>query len=265
MPDPFQDLSKASPEFIEQVVEALEKRAADPSMLPAINHYLGAIPWGEAENVLEIGAGTAPVARLIADRAPHARVVAQEPASALVEHAKRLSKEHSNLEIAVADGASTGLPNESQDVVVLQTVLSHVLDPFVIMQEAARVLKTGGWLAVCDVDFAKAGLASGANDPLDAMAKEFVRQFVTDPHVASKLTRLAVRAGLEICEFSVTNRVLVDNDNMRVWVEWPGRRMVDEGLIDQSLLDALLEEHDRRCDQGVLFGFQGIAILIARK
>jgi len=265
MADPFHNLTHASDDFIEQVALALERRASDPTMLPAIDAYLDAIPWDTVSAVLEIGAGTGPISRMAAARAPHAKIHAQEPSDALVARARRLAKDIGNIEFSVAPGDDTGLESNSQDVVIIQTVLSHVSDPVAIIREAHRVLAPGGLLAICDVDFAKAGMASGANDPLDAMAQDFVRQFVTDPHVASKLTRIVSMHGFHVERFRVVNRVLTDNDHMRIWIEWPGRKMVEEGLLGQPLLDALLAEHDRRCQNGTLYGFQGIATLLAKK
>ena len=49
---------------------------------------------------------------------------------------------------------------------------------------------------VCDADFSKASLGNLPNDPLDACAKIFVNEFVTDPFVVAKLRGLASNAGI---------------------------------------------------------------------
>ena len=72
MTDPFQNVSAAGAEFIETIAQGLEARAVDPSMVPIIAAYLDAIDWSAVRHAIEIGSGTGPIARMIADRAPAA-------------------------------------------------------------------------------------------------------------------------------------------------------------------------------------------------
>jgi len=133
------------------------------------------------------------------------------------------------------------------------------------LAEAARALRTGGWLVVADVDFSKAALASAANDPLDCCAKEFVRTYVTDPHLVGRLRGLIADAGLRLDHFDVQSRVIITEAQMLPWVEITTRDMVTRGLIGQGLADALIAEHAQRAADGRLYGYQAIATAIAQK
>ena len=45
MPDPFQNVSAAGPEFIEVFARQLEVRAAEPAMVAIVEAYLDDLPW----------------------------------------------------------------------------------------------------------------------------------------------------------------------------------------------------------------------------
>ena len=128
MADPFQNVSAAGAEFIETIAKGLEARAADPSMLPIIVAYLDLIHWGDVHHAIEIGSGTGPIARMIADRAPRAQVTGVEPSPELVSHAESLKGDRPNLSFETGDGAALRHAGGSFDLAVQHTVLSHVTD-----------------------------------------------------------------------------------------------------------------------------------------
>lgn len=265
MPDPFQDVSAAGPEFIEAIAEGLEARAADPSMVPIIDAYLDQIDWSGIQNAIEIGCGTGPISRRIADRAPSAQVVGVEPSSEFVSRATSLKGNRPNLRFETGDGAHLGHSESSFDLAVLHTVLSHVIDPAALLAEAVRVLRSGGTLVICDGDFSKASLASAASDPLHALAQHFVENFVTDPFITGKLRRMTQASGFSVRDFRVASRLVSDNPLMSTWVKMSGDILVQDGTIGRSLADALLEEYDRRLEENTLYGYQVFATLIATK
>ena len=128
-----------------------------------------------------------------------------------------------------------------------------------------RTLKPGGLLVICDGDFSRVTLASAPNDPLDALARGFMANFVTDAHITGKLRPMAQAAGLAVRDFFVTNRVITSGEGMLGWVEMPAKLLVERGVIGQPLADALVAEYRRRDAQGTLFGFQVFATLIAQR
>ena len=107
MADPFQNVSAAGAAFIETIAQGLEARAADPSMVPIIEAYMDGIDWGGVRRAIEIGSGTGPISRMIADRAPEAEVTGVEPSRELVAHAESLRGERPNLRFETGDGGHT--------------------------------------------------------------------------------------------------------------------------------------------------------------
>ena len=265
MADPFADVDAASPETIEMIASALETRAADPSMLPVVDAYLDALEVSEGARIVDIGCGTGGVTRRIADRFPTASVLGLEPSAALTEKAKDLAGDRPHLTFSVGDGAALDLEDCAVDVSILHTVLSHVPDPAPLVEEAARILRPGGTLVICDADFSKAMMAATPGDPLGSCAEAFVDGAVTDAWVTGKLKRLVSRAGLSVKHFTTRNRVVTEGMGSLVWVRMSGARLVAEGVIGQPLADALETEYVRRAEAGDLYSFLPFVTLIASK
>ena len=234
-------------------------------MVPIIEAYLDAIDWDDVRCAIEIGSGTGPISRMIADRAPKAQVTGVEPSAELVVHAERLSGERPNLRFETGDGAALRHAVGTFDLAVQHTVLSHVTDPAALLAEAFRVFRPGGTLVVCDGDFSKASLAIAPFDPLHAVAQHFVENFVTDQFLIGKLRAMSRVAGFVTRDFRVAGRLLTDSPLMGIWVKLSGDRMVEEGTIGRPLADALFAEYYRRLEEGTLYGYQVFATLVATK
>jgi ubiquinone/menaquinone biosynthesis C-methylase UbiE len=265
MSDPFADVDAATPETIELIASALETRAADPSMIPIIDNYLGAIDVSDGGRIVDIGSGTGGVTRRIASHFPVASVLGVEPSSALTGKATELASELPNLSFAVGDGSSLDLDDASAEVAILHTVLSHVSEPMQLVIEAERILQPGGTLVICDADFSKACMDAVPGDPLGSCAVSFVSGAVTDPWLTGKLRPMVRKAGFSIEQFSIQNRVVTEGMGSLVWVRMSTARLVSEGIIGQPLADALEAEYIRRAEAGDLYSFLPFATLIARK
>lgn len=265
MADPFQDVDSAGPEFIKMFANAMDARQSDPTMEKIVADYLAPLAITAESVLVEIGAGAGAVTRRIADFAKPASVIGFEPSKGFVAEARLRASAQDNLRFEVADGADLPCEDGSIDVAILHTVLSHVVRPEALIIEAARVLKAGGALVVCDADFSKASLGHFANDPLDVCAKAFAKDFVTDPCLVGKLRTLLSDAGLEVTKFEITNRTVTDTNQMLPWVEVTTKQMVERREIGKALADALVVEHNRRVENSALFGFQVFATAIGKK
>jgi arsenite methyltransferase len=265
MADPFQNVSAAGAAFIETFAKGLEARAADPSIVPMIEAYLNDIDWRDVHRAIEIGSGTGAISRMIADRAPGAEVIGFEPSPEFVSYAENLKGDRPNLTFETGDGAALRYASATFNLAAMHTVLSHVTEPRALLAEAFRVLAPGGMLVVFDCDFSKSSLANARFDPMHTMAQHFYENYVTDQFLIGKLRRMCQEAGFVVREFRVGSRLRTEGQLMSVAIRLSGDQMVEAGIIGRPLADALLAEYDRRLEEGVLYGHQVYATLIASK
>lgn len=265
MPDPFQDVSAAGDEMIGQIIEALEDRADDPAMTEIIERYFAELDWPEGGKLLEIGCGTGPVARAAARHSPGTQVIGTDPAAELIADARRRGRDIANLRFEACGGANQPMEAASVHAVILHTVLSHVTDPQPLLAEAFRVLRPGGQVVICDADFSRLSLALCPDDPMEACAIGFARNFVTDPWLAGRLRSLLAEAGFATEIFRSETRLDLDGHGGPVWTRFATARLVADGIIGQPLADALVAECARRIDAGTLYGFNPFVTAIARR
>ncbi|MGQ7847063.1 class I SAM-dependent methyltransferase [Granulosicoccus sp. 3-233] len=265
MADPFQDIDAVDSRFLDVVVAALEARAAEEQMVQIIERYLDSLNWVDGATHVEVGAGTGPIARRMAARAGAACVIAMDPSVNLVKRAATLAEHLDNLECRVGGGEQLAFDTGSIDSIVMHTVLSHVIEPEILLKEACRVLKPGGKIVICDADFEKTSLGNFAGDPLDSCARFFVDNVVTQPYLISNLRQLIVSAGFLLDEFRVDSRAITDTDGGMAWVRMGTALMVERGLIAQALADALADEYLRRKEAGTLYGHQPFGTVIATR
>jgi len=265
MADPFQDVDSAGPEFIKSFADAMDVRQSGPAMEAIVAAYLAQLTFSPGCITVEVGSGAGAVARRIAQAAHPEHVIGIDPSEGFAAEARVRAAAHDNLRFEVASGTDLPFADASVDHVIQHTVLSHVTEPPALIAEAARVLKPGGTLIVCDADFAKATMGSFPHDPLDCCARLFEKGFVTDAHIVGKLRTLMDGAGFEVSSFDVVSRPVTSGSQMRVWVEVTTAQMVERGEIGAPLAAALLDEHDRRVAAGTFYGHQVFATAIARK
>jgi arsenite methyltransferase len=265
MADPFQDVDAAGPEFIKMFADAMDTRQNDPTMEQIVADYLAKIDCAPDSRIIEVGAGAGAVTRRIAAHAAPAPVIGFDPSSGFIQEARNRGAAYANLTFQVADGASLPLEDDTVDAVIMHTVLTHVTDPNILIEEAKRILKPGGVLIVSDSDFSKGTFSTFPNDPLDMCAREFCSSFVTDPFLVGKIRTLLTESGLSVSHFEVRSRVVTTPDQMLPWVEVTTKLMVERVDIGQELADALVAEHNRRADAGTLYGYQAFATVVATK
>ena len=165
--DAMQFINEQDPATIKRFVAPLELRGKDPTFVAYRESYLDAMRLPPTAAVLEVGCGTGVVCRAIASRDGFAGTVTGiDQSEDFIEVARALAANDAagdRVQFAVGDAYRLDFPAASFDAVIAHTVLSHVRDPLAVLDEAARVVRPGGVVAVFDGDYAS--LTFGCSDP----------------------------------------------------------------------------------------------------
>jgi len=197
---------------------------------------------------------------------PVGDVLGVDPSPYLVDRARALNPGLPNLVFEVGDGRALGVKDASVDVVIMHTVLTHVQGPEVMLAEAHRVLRPGGWLGVCDGDFSTATVATGDLDPLEVCVQAFVDGFVQDRWMVRRMSGLAAAAGFEMSPLRSYGLLETTKPGLTLtWVDRGTDVLVGRGRISPELAAALKAEAKRRADANSFFGYMAYASMVGRK
>lgn len=121
--------------------EELFGRACGLQALPAL--------LDPAWTVGDLGCGTGQVAASVAPFVR--RVIAVDRSGEMLQAARRRLREHATVEIRRGDLEALPIADGELDVASLMLVLHHLAEPGAALREAARTLKPGGRLLICDM------------------------------------------------------------------------------------------------------------------
>jgi SAM-dependent methyltransferase len=267
MPDVFAQITDADPAILDGIINVLELRAADPQQRAMLETYLTDAAIPQKAHVLEVGCGTGAVTRVLATWPGVVEAIGVDPSPVLVAKARELGAKLGSLTFEVADGRSLPLASNTFDLVVCHTMLCHVPGPEVVLNEAARVLRPGGCLAVFEGDYATGTLATGPGDPLDACAEAFRTHFVHDPWLVRRLPALVRAAGVRLQRVRSYGYVEASEPGFMLpgWVDRGVDALVASGRIGIEMAAALKAEARRRIARGEYFGHIAYMSLVARK
>ncbi|AMV70550.1 hypothetical protein JCM30471_25430 [Desulfuromonas carbonis] len=265
MTDVYNTIDTASRQQVEQLAAILELRAADPQQRAMLRAYLERIDFPARARVVEVGCGTGPVARVLAQIPDVGAVIGIDPSPVLLGRARQLAANQCKLTFRESSAEALPLTDASQDVVVFHTSLCHLTDPAAALHEAFRVLVPGGWLAVFDGDYASTTFGTDDLDPLQLCAASFRRAFIHDSWLARRAPGLAEGAGFTVRDFRTFSYSETRPDYLLSVVDRGAEALAEEGVIGRELAAAMKGEARQRTRKGRFFGQIGYAALIARK
>jgi ubiquinone/menaquinone biosynthesis C-methylase UbiE len=144
VPDVWSTINTSDEALLERLAITLEPRAADPQQQQMLRSYLSEIAFPDNARVLEIGCGTGAVTQTLATWPGVGQVTGIDPSPAFIDRARTLRGDIANLSFQTGDGRALTFADESFDVVVFHTILTHAPEPQELLGEAFRVLRPNG-------------------------------------------------------------------------------------------------------------------------
>lgn len=266
MPDIYVNPDAIPDDILDQMKLSLERRAATPQQAAALDAYLGDVDFPAGARVLDIGCGTGPQSRTIAALPDVGEVVGVDQLEPFLERGRELAADLPSVSFRQADARDLPFDDDSFDVVVLHTLLTHVPGPEGVLAEAYRVLKPGGSVAIYDGDFTTMSVAIADDDPLQVCIDAFVDGNVHDRWLVRRLPGILRDAGFEPAP--TRSHGHLDTNEPVLTMGWTVRGayyLVEAGKIDQAQADALEAEARARVAAGTFYGYMNYISIVAKR
>ena len=264
MSDPYSNLAEQDNDVQMVIADAMDARCKDPAQMSIRNEYLSGLKLPENAFAVEFGSGTGHVTRELITIAGAAKAHGIEPSPVMVERARQYFSMEPNLSYQIGDAKQTGLQEASVDLVLMHTLLCHVPGPEEVIEEAFRVLKPGGILAICDGDYDTATAKIADYDPVDQIVRFMINQNVTNLWIMRQITDMLSGAGFELGKRMGHGYVAEgDAKYFLTVIERGADKMVETGVIFPTTAKALKEEAHERVANNKFFGFMSYVSQIA--
>lgn len=266
MPDPYATIASIDESIQKRLSDVLELRGADFQQKKIKESYLSAIDLPASANVLEVGCGTGVVSRYLATLNNVTSVNGIDPSPVFINTAKALGKNIAGLSFRTGDARALDFKDESFDLVVFHTTLCHIPSPETALQEAARVLRPGGVLAIFDGDYVSVSVALDQHDPLQVVIDKMIGNFVENIWLIRQLPKVLSGLGFTLNGFESHGYTAVsDATYMLTLIDRGAEMMSALGIIGASQGEALQSEARRRVEAGEFFGHISYISVIAEK
>jgi len=138
-----------SEQYFNSVAGRLGKNYCPGRSWEAIGHFL--LHLTPRIRIADLGAGEGLISQLLANRAES--VVCIDNSPKMIEFGSELAKKNgfTNLSYKLGDIENVPLPDQSVDLAFLSQALHHAQHPQAAVDEASRILKTGGQIVIIDL------------------------------------------------------------------------------------------------------------------
>lgn len=214
------------------------------------------IDFSKCQNIVEIGSGVGAQTQILLERYPQSKIHCIDASPEQIATAKNALKDYvqsGRVKIEQADALKLPMKDSSFDGAFICWLLEHVQNPVEILEEAKRVLNSGGVIYCNEVLNATFYI-----NPYSPATMKFWMEFNDhqwtlkgDPFVGGKLANYLMKAGYQ----NVTTKVLThfyDNRSPKKRAEFidywadlllsgaPG--LIEAGRVDQAIVDKMTEE-----------------------
>lgn len=200
--DPHRFVNELDEAAHKRLITRLESRAQVPVFASLFDKYAARLALPPSAQVLEVGCGTGATLRLLARRDDFTgKAFGIDQCRAFIDAANKFSRvENVNdrLTFQVGDAHSLDFPPATFDVVIAHTLISHVTEPVKVLSEMARVVRTGGTVAIFDGDYASLTYAFPDHGFGQQMDAALANATFNNPRIMHDLPRLLPELGLKL-------------------------------------------------------------------
>jgi len=221
----------------------------------------------EAGLTLDVGCGSGIVTRDIA-RLTKGKIIGIDGSNDLIKVARSILKDYKNVELCVGGAERLPFNDNTFDIVTCNLLLMWVDNPQKVVNEMARVTKTGGRvLASLEPDYG-GKLHWPENPKVDPIfAGKAIKEKGGDPHIGRKLRFLFVRAGLETKVGIGNTRIWSCGEDKAYYLharDFYVKALRDAGLTEKEI-DRWEYDYLKSLDEGVQLNFFPQFYAIGRK
>jgi len=268
VPDIFQHIDALDATAQQRVIDRLEFRGNYAPFVAMRDAYLDRLDLPPGARVCELGCGTGVVSRAIAARDSFdGTVIGTDLSEALVTEADRRARAEGldTASFRSSPGGMSGEPDDSCDLVILHTLISHVVETGPLLAEAARIAKRDARVVVFDGDYASLVCHAGHPSEDVTIVDAMLQAVVANPHVMRDLPRLMAEAGLSLT--SASGDVLLEVGSAEFFasmVEAYVPMAVRAGLLDEGAAANWRARFRAACDRGQFFGSCNFVTYVAK-
>lgn len=255
---------------LDVVATRLEARGKHPTFQQMLNEYLDFMQIDGLQAILDLGCGTGFAAREIAKRPKFTgRIIGVDISPVLINQASKLADEEglsSQIEFRVGDSRSLGDSDNSFDAVIAHTLISHLPDPQVLIDEMIRLVKPGGLVAIFDGDYASLTFSHPDPQKGKAIDELIVSSIVTQARILRQLPLLLRSAGLDIIK--AFSYVVSDVSKAEFWassVESMRKLLPAANAMTAQEAETWANDRNQESNEGTFFASCNYYSYVARK
>jgi SAM-dependent methyltransferase len=256
--DPHRFVNELDEIAVNRLIDRLESRARDTVFTSLVDKYAEKLLAAKPARVLEVGCGTGAMIRSFARYENFTgRAVGVDQSQPFIDAARRYTQQEKlegKLEFLLGDAHKLEFPDASFDVVIANTLISHVTEPAQVLQEMARVLRHGGTLAIFDGDYASLTYAHPEHEFGCKMDQALAVASFNNPYIMRDLPGFIGEYGLEI--HSAWGDAVVEigkGSYFKSFAETYAPYVANAGLLSSDEVDSWLSMQSAAMDKGTFF------------
>jgi SAM-dependent methyltransferase len=268
--DIYRFINEQDDNTMQRIIDRLEFRGKDPTFRGWLEAYLDKLEITQPAQILMLGCGTGVEVRILAGRSDFSgSVLGVDISPALIEAARQFAVEDGvdqNVDFQVGDAHSLEYADNSFDVVIAHTLMSHLENPLAVIKEAARIVRPNCQIAIFDGDYASWTFGYSDPDFGKTMDETLIGFIVNNPRVMRTIPMLLSQAGLTLEE--TIPHIFTEAGTGSFFLgaaETYAPLIAQVGLLPADQVENWLKEQQNNIEEGIFFASGNYYTYLARR